>query len=73
MGAFHGTSSWGDLARNLAWTVPGNMVGGALLVGLVYGWLGKLRPATTAMFAAEQPQPVSVAQLATLTPETANR
>lgn len=73
MGAFHGTSSWGDLARNLAWTVPGNIVGGALLVGFVYGWLGKVRPATAPMASIEQSLQLSVAQLATLTPESANR
>jgi nitrite transporter len=44
LGAFAGTSDWSDLARNLAWTVPGNIVGGALVVGLAYGWLGHLRP-----------------------------
>jgi nitrite transporter NirC len=47
LGAFAGTSGWSDLARNLAWTVPGNIVGGALVVGLGYGWLGHLRPAST--------------------------
>ena len=42
LGALAGTSDWSDLARNLAWTVPGNIVGGALVVGLGYGWLGHL-------------------------------
>jgi nitrite transporter NirC len=45
LGAFAGTSDWSDLWRNLAWTVPGNIVGGAVVVGLAYGWLGHLRPA----------------------------
>lgn len=39
LGAFGGSASWLDLIRNLAWTVPGNIVGGGLLVGLVYAWL----------------------------------
>jgi nitrite transporter NirC len=26
--------------RNLLWTVPGNIVGGGLLVGLAYSWIG---------------------------------
>jgi nitrite transporter NirC len=71
MGALHGTSDWGDLARNLAWTVPGNIVGGALLVGFAYGWLGKVRPVVPA-FADESPSLV-VPQLATLTSEAASR
>lgn len=41
LGVFGDAATWGDLARNLAWTVPGNVVGGGLLVGLVYGWIGK--------------------------------
>jgi nitrite transporter len=72
MGALHGTSDWGDLVRNLSWTVPGNIVGGALLVGFAYGWLGKLQPAT-AMLVPEERHGLSVAQLAALTPDTASR
>jgi nitrite transporter NirC len=40
LGAFAGSGTWLDLVRNLAWTVPGNIVGGGLLVGLAYAWLG---------------------------------
>jgi nitrite transporter NirC len=29
-----------ELTRNLLWTVPGNIVGGGLIVGLGYAWLG---------------------------------
>jgi len=36
-----GGGSWGDLAHNLLYTVPGNIVGGGLLVGLAYSWVGK--------------------------------
>ncbi len=39
LGVFEGSATWGQLARNLAWTVPGNIVGGGLLVGLLYAWL----------------------------------
>jgi len=39
LGALAGSATWADLLRNLAWTVPGNVVGGGLLVGLVYAWL----------------------------------
>lgn len=41
LGIFEGAADAGDLARNLAWTVPGNIVGGGLLVGLAYSWIGQ--------------------------------
>lgn len=44
LGIFDGTATWAELSRNLAWTVPGNIVGGGLLVGLAYAWLGGSRP-----------------------------
>ena len=37
---FDGSIGWGALVRNLAWTVPGNIVGGGIVVGLGYAWLG---------------------------------
>lgn len=40
LGLFVGDASAGDLARNLLWTVPGNIVGGGFLVGVAYSWLG---------------------------------
>lgn len=48
LGALQGSADWGMLARNLAWTVPGNVVGGGLLVGIAYAWLGRPTPAPTA-------------------------
>jgi nitrite transporter NirC len=33
------------LTRNLLWTVPGNIVGGGLLVGLAYSWIGSSKQA----------------------------
>jgi len=45
LGVFGGTAEWGDLARNLLYTVPGNVVGGGILVGLGYAWLGGAKPA----------------------------
>ncbi|HEX3620775.1 MAG TPA: formate/nitrite transporter family protein [Acidimicrobiales bacterium] len=41
LGVFEGHASWSDLARNLAWTVPGNIVGGGLLIGLGYAYAGR--------------------------------
>jgi nitrite transporter NirC len=29
-----------NLTRNLLWTVPGNVIGGGLLVGIAYSWIG---------------------------------
>lgn len=52
-----GDATWADLARNLAWTVPGNVVGGGLLVGAAYAWLGAGSRAP-----APAPSPVSAAR-----------
>lgn len=43
LGALQGSIGWGALARNLAWTVPGNVVGGGLVIGLGYAWITKPR------------------------------
>jgi nitrite transporter NirC len=45
LGIFEHSATWSQLFRNLAWTVPGNIVGGALVVGLGYAWIGGVRPA----------------------------
>lgn len=57
LGIFEGSATVGQLARNLVWTVPGNVVGGGLLVGMAYSWIGRpaaARPAT-AMSSAVEP------------------
>jgi len=41
LAALIGVGSWSELGRNLVYTVPGNVVGGAVLVGLAYAWIGK--------------------------------
>jgi nitrite transporter NirC len=43
LAALEGTASWGELARNLAWTVPGNILGGGVVIGLGYAWLAGTR------------------------------
>jgi nitrite transporter NirC len=44
---FQGAADWGDLGHNLLWTIPGNVVGGAILVGLPYLYVqGRSQPAT---------------------------
>jgi hypothetical protein len=40
-----GSAEWTDLARNLAWTAPGNIVGGGVVVGLAYAWIAGPRTA----------------------------
>ena len=40
LAALDGSGTWSMLFRNLAWTVPGNIVGGALVVGGSYAWIG---------------------------------
>ncbi len=41
LAAMTDVGTWGDLARNLVLTIPGNIVGGGLFVGVAYGWLGQ--------------------------------
>lgn len=45
LGVFEGVADWSMLVRNLLWTVPGNVVGGGLLVALLYGWAARPAPA----------------------------
>lgn len=54
IGALEGSIGWGALARNLAWTVPGNVVGGGLVIGLGYAWMVGAR---TAKATAPAPEP----------------
>jgi nitrite transporter len=70
LAALDGSGTWSMLFRNLEWTVPGNIVGGALVVGGSYAWLGaKARapePATPVPAADPSPngqelEPVTVA------------
>lgn len=58
IGVFQGTATWGELGRNLLWTVPGNVVGGGLVVGLGYAWVGgglRRRPVVGATGTAGEP------------------
>src|SRR4051794_24081968 len=52
LGIFEGHANWGDLFRNLAWTVPGNIVGGGLLIGLGYAYSGRMAKSGPAADAA---------------------
>jgi nitrite transporter len=48
---FSHSASWADLWRNLAWTVPGNIVGGGVVIGLGYAFAGGLTRAPAAALA----------------------
>ena len=54
---YHHAAGYHDLLRNLMWTVPGNIVGGGLVIGLGYAWIAGKSPALTAE--AIEPTPVS--------------
>lgn len=59
LGVFQGSATWLEMGRNLAWTVPGNIVGGGVLMGLGYAWLSGARPAAEAVEADRAvPEPV---------------
>jgi nitrite transporter NirC len=45
LAALEGSLGWGALGRNLLWTVPGNIVGGGLVIGLGYAWIATTRRA----------------------------
>jgi nitrite transporter len=56
LGVFEGSATWSMLVRNLAWTVPGNVVGGGIIVGLSYAWIGR-KTAVAAVVDATAPEP----------------
>jgi nitrite transporter NirC len=63
LAVFQGNAHWSDLARNLLYTVPGNIVGGALLVAMPYVWVSRSAksPATRPNdIAVELPEPAAV-------------
>ena len=53
---YHHAAGYSDLLRNLVWTVPGNIVGGGLVIGLGYAWIAGRAPALTAE--ASEPAPL---------------
>jgi nitrite transporter NirC len=56
LGIFDSTATWAQLFRNLAWTVPGNIVGGGLLVGVAYAWTGTATPTRVMELADRAPE-----------------
>ena len=57
-------------AADLLWTVPGNVVGGGVVIGLGYAWMAKVRPPVVAATASE-PAPVVTPAPDVLTPAPA--
>jgi nitrite transporter NirC len=57
LGVFEGSATWGQLAANLAWTVPGNIVGGGLLVGVAYAWTGTVTADASPSIVVAAPAP----------------
>jgi nitrite transporter NirC len=61
LGALDGSIGWGAMGRNLLWTVPGNIVGGGVVVGLGYAWITGSREQAAARLPADAPATVAVA------------
>jgi len=64
LAVFQGAAHWSDLGRNLIYTIPGNIVGGGLLVAAPYAWIGRRHP-------VEIPYPATNADDAVAIPESA--
>jgi len=60
LAVFEGSAHWSDLGRNLVFTIPGNVVGGALLVAAPYAWLGRPKASAAAYPADAAPEPVLI-------------
>ena len=58
----HGDAGWGDLFHNLLFTIPGNVVGGALIVALPYAFGSPARKSTSDA-AADSSAPTHTAPL----------
>jgi nitrite transporter NirC len=44
LGIFQHSATAADMGRNLMWTIPGNVVGGGILIGVAYGYVSGVRP-----------------------------
>ena len=60
-----GTAS--EMARNLLYTVPGNILGGGVMVGVAYAWIG--RDATAAKSSVDEMVAVASIDLVTAEPD----
>jgi nitrite transporter NirC len=68
LAALQGSIGWGALARNLAWTVPGNVVGGGLVIGLGYAWAASRRTAVAPVAGADPTPSADAAPTPVLVP-----
>jgi nitrite transporter NirC len=55
LAALIGVGEWGDLWRNLLFTIPGNVLGGGVLVGVAYSWIGRTKAPAPAPAPAAAP------------------
>jgi nitrite transporter len=58
LGIFEQSASWSQLLRNLMWTVPGNVVGGGIVIGLGYAWVTSVRKPVTVVDHEQAPTPI---------------
>jgi nitrite transporter NirC len=66
LAAMTGVGEWSEVARNLLYTIPGNVVGGGLFVGLAYGYLGSSTKAAVPAVPVPAPAPMPVESLASV-------
>lgn len=57
LAALDGSIGWEALGRNLLWTVPGNIIGGGLVVGLGYAWVSSERTSAEVSDGVVEPTP----------------
>jgi nitrite transporter len=58
LGIFQGSATVADLGRNLMWTIPGNIVGGGLLIGLAYAYVSGPRATKEVITLSSEQAPV---------------
>ena len=58
LGILYDIATWSDLVHNLLLTVSGNVVGGGVIVGLSYAYLGRKQPAAMSLSGAAAPAPM---------------
>lgn len=68
LAALDGSIGWDALARNLLWTVPGNVVGGGVVVGLGYAWVASRRTAVAPVAGADPTPSVDAVPTPVLVP-----
>jgi hypothetical protein len=66
LAALTGVGEWSELGRNLLYTIPGNVVGGGVIVGLAYALIGtKPKASAPASANGSSPTPETVRPIRT--------